>query len=285
MQNDNPPPQCITAEHILPVLGVIEKAIGQYPCSGKANIALLRPVSGMTIDDWGLIADREHLESWLALPLAKNEEDSIKALIDAIEVITHQRDHDPLTGLANRRRFDPRLTHEMERAHRTGSDLSLITLDLDHFKKVNDTYGHPFGDTVLRTMGQLLQSSVRAYDLPARVGGEEFSILLPSASSTAAQISATNILRKFSKIPFTCNGETFTLSFSAGISSVKLLGGRPSVAQLVESADKALYQAKERGRNRIVMAEGLHKAKPDSSLVHSDEKLFLFSGVMQQNTK
>jgi diguanylate cyclase (GGDEF) domain len=282
MQKNNPLPPDLTADQILPVLSAVEKALAKHRQGKEAHMALLRPVPGMTMESWGKLAERGGLDGWLALPLEEDARKSVCALLNAIETIAFQRDHDPLTGLANRRRFDARLTLEVERANRMSYDLSLITLDLDHFKRVNDTYGHPFGDVVLRAMGQLLQSSVRAYDLPARVGGEEFSILLPSASITAAQISATNILRKFSKIPFSCKGETFTLSFSAGISSVKLLGGQPTEQMLVESADKALYQAKEKGRNRIVLAEGASKAKPDASLVQSDEKLFLFSGVLPQ---
>jgi diguanylate cyclase (GGDEF)-like protein len=155
---------------------------------------------------------------------------------------------DSLTGLCNRRTLDEKLKAEFERAQRYSLDLSLLMIDVDRFKQVNDHFGHPAGDAMLRQVGQTLQDNARAADVVARYGGEEFSIILPNTGREAALAIAERIRQRVSALP-----APTPLTVSIGIAS--LSGAAQEVARmadaqaLVTAADAALYQAKKDGRN------------------------------------
>ena len=151
-------------------------------------------------------------------------------------------EHDPLTGVANRRAWDGRLPVEMDRARRAGTPLAVALLDLDHFKRFNDQYGHQAGDQLLRSATAAWQSLLRSSDLLARYGGEEFAVLLP-ASTLGQAVEVIDRLR-----PATPLAQTF----SAGVA---LWHGDETSDQLVACADKALYQAKQAGRNQVLAAD------------------------------
>ncbi len=163
---------------------------------------------------------------------------------------------DSLTGLANRRNFDMFLTIELKRAASLKRPLSLIMLDLDKFKRYNDSYGHPTGDKLLSKVGQILQHNVRNIDLPARYGGEEFSIILPECSCN----EATSIGEKLRQViesenfPDDIGTSTAKITASLGISTYDptVSTTLPSTDKIIELADKALYQAKSQGRNRVI---------------------------------
>jgi diguanylate cyclase (GGDEF)-like protein len=161
---------------------------------------------------------------------------------------------DPLTGLANRRRFMERLAEEVERSDRYGRPLSLLCLDLDDFKKVNDTWGHPFGDEVLRRAGLILQDLGRDTDLPARVGGEEFAVLLPETEVRGAVSLAERIRRRVKEERLVADGGiAFGVTVSVGVAS---LGARVRDGDdLLQAGDRALYRAKEGGRDRVSLVE------------------------------
>jgi diguanylate cyclase (GGDEF)-like protein len=164
---------------------------------------------------------------------------------------------DPLTNCMNRRGFEQALAREMARSMRAGSELSLLALDLDHFKAINDTRGHVFGDAVLRDVGALLQQSARAGDIVARTGGEEFSILLPDTPGNGAFHFANRLCDSFRERVFVVNNKEIRLTISIGVVSTD--GDRPLVAErgknLAEEmkirADEALYAAKRTGRDRV----------------------------------
>jgi diguanylate cyclase (GGDEF)-like protein len=158
---------------------------------------------------------------------------------------------DPLTGCLNRRGFDQALARELARADRAGSEVSLLALDLDHFKQVNDTYGHLAGDAVLFEAGALLMHSARAGDVVARTGGEEFSILLPDTGAGGAFQLASRVCDTFRAHDFVINDQPVRLTISIGIVTSTTSTGESDPDTIKRHADEALYAAKRSGRDRV----------------------------------
>jgi len=168
---------------------------------------------------------------------------------------------DGLTGLCNHRHFQERLSVELERAQRSAQPLSLLLLDIDHFKKVNDSYGHPCGDEAIRRLAQVLKREARQIDLAARYGGEEFVLVLPDTPSKGAKTVAERIRAGFAKEQFRApDGSLFQATVSLGIAVYPRDGKKK--ADLVDRADKALYHAKRTGRNRVVEYSEIEAALP-----------------------
>ncbi|MFH1499585.1 MAG: GGDEF domain-containing response regulator [Verrucomicrobiota bacterium] len=160
--------------------------------------------------------------------------------------------HDALTGLHNRREFDRRLVEEVARARRFGRPLSLVLLDLDRFKSINDTHGHPAGDAVLVEVARRLSADVRRTDRLARHGGEEFALLLVETAQDAALAQARRLLTLIAEAPVVLpDGGTLTVTASAGVAGLTADGDELS---LVRAADEALYRAKAAGRGRALPA-------------------------------
>jgi diguanylate cyclase (GGDEF)-like protein len=165
--------------------------------------------------------------------------------------------NDPLTGCLNRRGFDKALAREVARSSRAQSDVSLVAIDLDHFKKINDTYGHLGGDAVLREFGLMMAQAARAGDMIARTGGEEFSILLPDTGIEGAELVAQRLCDRLRKHPFMVNARSVALTASFGVVSTRP-GRDESDVNLKLRADEALYAAKAAGRNQVkVWAPGM----------------------------
>jgi diguanylate cyclase (GGDEF)-like protein len=159
---------------------------------------------------------------------------------------------DPLTGLANRRHFMEALELEVERSERYHRPLSLISLDMDHFKEVNDTHGHGAGDEVLKEAAQVLRSVCRDVDLPARLGGEELALLLPETDAAGARIVAERIRERIAAGAHTSlNGQPFRVTASLGVATAR---EESTGEALLQAADQALYRAKDAGRNQVVAA-------------------------------
>ena len=184
------------------------------------------------------------------------------ALIVAGALIGIQRDHtrrvvrrladdarrDTLTGLLNRRGFEELFETELERARRTNGQLSVIVADLDHFKALNDRFGHPAGDAALARVGQILQTAKRRIDVAARIGGEEFAVIVPSGDHHAAYILAERMRREVRQ---TFADDPSALTVSLGVAAFGVHGASPEA--LVKNADQALYAAKRLGRDRTVV--------------------------------
>jgi len=165
--------------------------------------------------------------------------------------------HDGLTGLANARMFRLTLEREVERATRTGEPCTLLLLDLDHFKAVNDTHGHLAGDVVLQTVAKRLMSHLRPMDTVARYGGEEFAVILPNSYAAYAMQTAERIRRQVAdgaidlgQTSSRGQATTICVTVSIGMSSLQPWAPRSADA-LLAAADRNLYQAKAQGRNRI----------------------------------
>jgi diguanylate cyclase (GGDEF)-like protein len=152
---------------------------------------------------------------------------------------------DPLTGIPNRRYFESRWEQEQERSMRTHLPVALVIADIDHFKLINDKYGHPAGDRVLRCVASALRTRTRSVDLVARIGGEEFAFVLPNTDDDGARIFSESIRQMVSEIDF--DGLDIACTISVGFASSP---GAP-VSDLMVGADRALYQAKTSGRNRV----------------------------------
>ncbi len=162
---------------------------------------------------------------------------------------------DELTGLFNSRHFNERMKELLKTCGRHGRELSLLVLDLDHFKIINDTHGHPLGDIALRVAGAAIKNTVRAGDVPVRVGGEEFAVILPETGLEEATLVARRLLEaiRAAKVPLP-DGDFLSMRVSIG------LAGGPVTAALTASAlyfkaDQALYRAKTNGRDQLAVAQ------------------------------
>lgn len=159
---------------------------------------------------------------------------------------------DALTGLANRRRFDERLMAEVHRSRAIGLPLSLVVIDIDHFKRVNDTFGHGVGDLVLKQVAVLIEARSRHLDTACRVGGEEFVVIMPGLDGATAATSAERIRRAVAGTALALDGgEEVRATVSVGLATLRPGEG---AAMLLSRADAALYDAKRDGRNRMEVA-------------------------------
>ncbi|MBQ3642225.1 diguanylate cyclase [bacterium] len=171
------------------------------------------------------------------------------------EEVRKQAITDPLTGLYNRRYFEENIVKEAERSLRLNQPFSLISLDLDYLKRINDTYGHQFGDIAIKTISNVLKKEARSIDIPARIGGEEFNLLLPGVDSKGAAIAAERIRKSIeNQVIDTIGGVT------ASIGVATFLEHSDRIDELTEMADQAMYKAKLNGRNQVYIAQ-----------VHEDE--------------
>jgi diguanylate cyclase (GGDEF)-like protein len=178
----------------------------------------------------------------------------VKKLAEARRLLETLATTDPLTGLSNRRQIMARLEEECERIQRGGIGLSCIMLDVDHFKQVNDTYGHQQGDEVLKMIASQARASLRAYDVVGRYGGEEFIVLLPETDLETAQAVAERLRMAIqaSALLRTATGHPQPTTVSLGLTQWR---SGDTVDTLIHRADEALYRAKANGRNRIEIVE------------------------------
>jgi len=193
---------------------------------------------------------RSGADDYVAKPFEFQELSArIYRLITRSKQFEYMAFRDPLTGVFNRRYFDLQLKSELNRVQRYTGDLTVAIIDVDHFKKVNDTYGHHVGDLILQALCYILQSNIRATDILARLGGEEFVLLFPQTSAEQVQYIIEKVMQGLRKEPITKHeGEEYRITFSAGIAEWK---EGIEAAELIRQADEALYEAKNKGRDQV----------------------------------
>lgn len=171
-------------------------------------------------------------------------------IADLFQAVREQAVTDALTGLYNRRYFEEALEKEVQRAKRQKQPFSIIGIDLDYLKKINDTYGHTFGDLAIKTIADVLKSNARSVDVPARIGGEEFNVLLPGINSEGAMIAAERIRKSIEAVEIDTIGH---ITGSLGVATY--FEHSEDVEELLELTDQAMYTSKRNGRNRVTIAE------------------------------
>ncbi|RFC31785.1 MAG: response regulator receiver modulated diguanylate cyclase [Candidatus Nitrotoga sp. SPKER] len=159
---------------------------------------------------------------------------------------------DSLTGLFNHTAIKDELDREVVRSKRHGIPLAFAMIDIDHFKQINDAYGHPIGDRIIKSLARLLKQRLRASDLVGRYGGEEFAVVLVNVDRTAALQVLDTIRKNFSNLRYLADGKEFSVTFSCGIADISQFR---DVTKLIEASDKALYNAKHAGRNQVVVSD------------------------------
>lgn len=270
MANHNLPPD----ETLLGELETLEMELG-FSHAGPGVAALARLISSDS--SWPELLRRKKLDHWIVFPLRGEKYPALVRLKEHIDHLTFLQGQDPLTGLANRRGFDQAMAMEAERSSRFKTPLTLCLMDLDNFKAVNDTHGHPCGDQVLKTVASVLQAEMRMIDTAARIGGEEFALLLPGTGLARAHVLLQRVQSVIRETEIACEGTRLTMTISMGVAGYR---GKlpPDPARLVGEADKALYRAKRAGKNRIETAPILDLVHgEEQSLVRQNEKRFLFS--------
>ena len=163
-------------------------------------------------------------------------------------------ERDSLTGLYNHGRFKDRLMLEVERCRRTHSEISLVMIDLDRFKNINDRFGHLIGDNILRVLANTLTAGLRRIDVVGRYGGEEFGVILLETPPQAARLVIDKLRQRFAALPFEAAGSLFNATFSAGIAGSR---GHSDLNRLITAADRALYAAKHAGRDQVMIDPGV----------------------------
>lgn len=193
----------------------------------------------------------------------KSLQDELKRSNDMLRTLSIT---DPLTHLHNRRHLMEMVEKEFQRASRKGAHLSLIILDIDYFKKVNDTYGHQEGDRVLTILADIVRRRLRSYDLAARYGGEEFVLLLPETPVHEAMAIAERLRLEVQEHIFDGSLQGQVLTISLGVATYPS-SRIESIDSLFRQADEALYRAKQSGRNRVELMAGVSPAKSEHSEV------------------
>jgi diguanylate cyclase (GGDEF)-like protein len=174
-----------------------------------------------------------------------------------MDFLIEQASTDPLTGISNRRLFSSRLEREYLRCQRTGRPFCLVAIDVDHFKRVNDTFGHQRGDDVLRLIGDLLSQHIRGMDTAARYGGEEFMLILAETGSQGGAETAERLRRAIMTECESLGVGTISASFGVAEYPRDVEGAKNPLSALVTAADQALYASKQGGRNRVSLAADL----------------------------
>jgi len=255
LAKESTPPLAIIAPKSAERASVFCKRIKQLPAKLQPYVLLITPPRAIVLaPEWRdagaddcLSEPYDSRELEMRVRLAARVIELQQSLVTSVSM-------DPLTGVYHHEAILNTLRRELIRAGRTDSLLAVLMADLDHFKSVNDTFGHPAGDGVLREIVHRMLSVLRAYDTLGRYGGEEFMIVLPGCDSTTAVAIASRIRESVAVSPFQISGNSIGVTISLGVAVTR--GQKIAAEVLVELADQALYRAKAAGRNRVELALG-----------------------------
>jgi len=254
-------PKLVLLDWVLPDLDGIEicQRIRQARSSGPyIYIILLTGKEGRQhmldamqagVDDY-LVKPFDELELKARLMVGKRILDLQEELVAARDTMRHAATHDGLTGLTNRSEILALLQRELERARREQKPVGVILGDIDHFKSINDTLGHLFGDEALREISRRLRAQLRVYDGVGRYGGEEFLMILPNCDLPNTMLRANSLREVIADTPVVWSGVERAVTMSMGV-AISTGEGKNEVEALLSQADAALYAAKENGRNRV----------------------------------
>lgn len=247
-------------------LALLAGALTAIACGGFGFAPLSNwPVIIICIGFWGtylllsgtrhlhlrLNRDRSSIHEQELLAANRSLQKKIEEISELQKQLREDANRDPLTGLYNRRYFDSTLGRELARCKRDNKALALLLIDIDHFKRINDTHGHLAGDQGLKAISRLLLELSRSSDLACRYGGEEFLLLMPTMDLSTAQARAEKVRAAVAAMRVTVDGAQLELTVSIGIAVYPLHGGLAD--ELIDHADRALYRAKDGGRNRVML--------------------------------
>lgn len=259
---------------VLPALSkeTVEKVIANQPVKSVVVVPLVAQEKEF---GWFCIfSAREELAGaemdFLGL-FAKQIEMAI-VIADLFQAVREQAVTDALTGLYNRRYFEEALEKEVQRARRQNQPFSIIGIDLDYLKKINDTYGHTFGDLAIKTIADVLKANARSVDVAARIGGEEFNVLLPGINSEGALVAAERIRKSIEKADIDTVGH---ITGSLGVATY--FEHSENAEELLELTDQAMYTSKREGRNRVTLA------KPVSETYWQEVAVNTFIDILSKN--
>lgn len=251
---------CLEPRVVIPLV-----RLGVGDCVGELSIIDASPPSAYVVSAehthmlviskpvlWRMLALQQVMALNLLHVLTHRIRENNMVLLGSLELQRQYRNKaetDALTGLHNRTWFEEVFPKQLELCERTGQQASLLMLDIDHFKKVNDQYGHPCGDEALRHIGGLLRRNLRSTDLCARFGGEEIIVLMPGTEILQGQLTANRLRENIANTPLPLqDGRELVLQVSGGLAQWQ---AGTALNDLIRAADNALYDAKERGRNQI----------------------------------
>jgi diguanylate cyclase (GGDEF)-like protein len=253
-------PRLAIIDWVMP--GIDGLKVCQYARQGAGGYVYIIVLTGRSTPDAAIEALRAGADDYVAKPFHEQELEvrlragrRIVELEDGLRLAAKQ---DPLTAILGRSAIGAYLAQQLSKSRREGSSVSVLVIDLDHFKHINDHHGHATGDAVLREVAQRMQRTLRSYDGLGRVGGEEFLVVLPNSSLAGGLAVAERIRQAVDETPVATAAGLIRISCSIGVAAA--LGREVAADALVERADRALYRAKRAGRNRVESASGSEPA-------------------------
>lgn len=242
------------------------------------SVVVFRGVTGVSTKEIEKIFLENQLLNWNVLDLKKDKLVSVTHILNKIDKLYELSHKDPLTGLGNRKKLEETLSLEIERSYRTKQPICLCFLDLDDFKKINDTMGHDVGDKVLKGIAEILKECCRKTDMIFRYGGEEIVILFPGTPLYHSEVISNRIRQEIKNhIFYDSEQRPFNVTCSMGIACYK--GKKPiDINELIKEADKALYEAKARGKDKVVVGKivDVDIEVEEDLKVNPEEKSLLF---------
>jgi diguanylate cyclase (GGDEF)-like protein len=215
-----------------------------------SQILTIGPFSKIPLDQLSLISIISLTFIGMGLSLSK----LLQSHHHQVESLQSLASTDALTKLVNRGQFNHRIQAEISRAKRHHSPLSLALFDIDNFKHLNDFYGHPVGDRILKELGALIAENVRESDIAARYGGEEFALVLPETAEKEATDLLERLRQMIAETVFCLPDNPITLTVSIGVAELAYRQRQANALELIERADQALYQAKAQGKNKVYVS-------------------------------
>ena len=272
-------------QRLIRELNLLEQEILRVEKNVEQNLevkdiqVLIRICNGLTDEEVTTILSSLNLNSsWINFSLEEEKYFVLLKIQHLIRTLTRAKDHDPLTNLYNRGYFEHILARELRYAKEFNNPVTLSIMDIDDFKKINDQYGHPCGDTVLKKLAEILRLNIRATDYAARIGGEEFALILPGTGMLRSRAILNRILEEIRNATVCCSEKDDKIRFTLSIGAASFMGkGNIDQSEFLTIADKQLYKAKEKGKNRIESIPIIGKIEEEAVQVKGEEKKFLLS--------